>query len=113
MVITVTAAIFVYYYLVDRAFTLNMYAEYLDDGQIDLLSYKEIPDEIIEEYGLTIQVVNQELQVTYAKGIHADERREYSMKELVKICNTDTWLRYVIYDSFNDESGNENIVIFI
>ena len=113
MVISATATMFIYYYVVDHYFFGLMDSKYLEPGDVDNIRYTDVPSSWFDEYGLTIEVVDKKLEVIYSAGLKPGMHTRYSMSDLVEICSTDTWRRYVFKTSEYSETGEELLVIWI
>jgi len=112
MVITITVSIYIYDYLIDKLLIKLMSSHYIDYSTVDLFSYDEVDDDFLIEQGLTVEVLNSNLEVIYSRGIEEYKITKYSLKQLTDLIYTDTWTEYVLHTVFTDDSGNENIIIW-
>lgn len=112
MIITVTISIYIYDYVIDKLLIKLMSSHYINYSTVDLFSYDEVDDDFLIEQGLTIEVLNNNLEVIYSRGIKEFKNKKYSLKQLTDLIHTDTWTEYVLHTVFTDNSGNENIIIW-
>ncbi|MBI9106755.1 MAG: HAMP domain-containing histidine kinase [Spirochaetales bacterium] len=92
--------------------TNQMHRHYFNNKEIDLLSYETLNDDFLHNSGLTIEVINKNLEVIYTRGKNSIPGKKYSFKQLLDRINLDTWTEFVTHKVYLDEEGNENIILF-
>lgn len=82
-----------------------------DDLDVDLLNYKEISTDFLNENHLKIEVVDSNLNVIYSKGVNENSNNKYTPEEIASLFNFDSFEMNIIYKTFIDDDGNENTII--
>lgn len=106
-----------FFYMLDNIYFHQIDKNIYNKLDVDLVRYKEITTDFLIENNLTIEIVDDNLNIVYSKGVNKHVSKKYSPQEFAELLNDgsiediNSFEVNVRYITTTDQSGNENTVI--
>jgi len=87
-IIIIIITFLLFSFLIQFKFTKDIRYNLLN---MDLYNYEQIPNRILLENDLTLDVINENLEVVYSAGVDAYQKKKYTLKEYTNLIVDNYW----------------------